>query len=221
MIRVRFALLVVALICALSSSVRAEEFRAFVMGTGSFLENERFFTNANQRYRSNYASGGKIIFGGEFPLSSIVGVEGSYAYGRNNLRVTNLGIPQTVGFGIRTQRISANLVGHSPVSLLGVRPYATGGLEIDHFGPTSQAKTIAFTQGIAGQVVTLGAANKLGVNFGGGLEWSFFPLLAARLDLRDHITGTPTYGLSGARLPISGAAHNVEFSLGLVVHVGK
>jgi len=191
------------------------------MGTGSFLENEHFFTNANQRYRWNYAPGGKIIFGGEFPLSSIVGVEGSYGYGRNNLRVTNLDASQTVGYGVRLQRISANLVAHSPASFLGVKPYATGGFEFDHFGPTSQAKTTAFTEGIAGQVVTLGAANKIGFNFGGGLDWSFLPTLDVRFDFRDHVTGTPTYGLSNTTLHISGAANNLDFSLGLVFHLGK
>ena len=139
----------------------------------------------------------------------------------HHLRVTNLSASQTLGYGVRSQRVSANLVGHSPISLLGVRPYATGGLEFDHFGPTSQAKTMAFTQGFTGQVVTLGSANKLGVNFGGGVDWSFFPTLALRLDLRDHLTGTPTYGLSGGRFPISGAAHDVEFSVGLVFHMGK
>jgi len=211
----------IAVVCFFTSLAYGQEFRAFVMGTGSFLGNERFFTNVNQRFRSNYASGGKIIFGGEYPLSNIFGAEGSYGYGRNNLRVTNLSASQTLGYGVRSQRVSANLVGHSPISLLGVRPYATGGLEFDHFGPTSQAKTIAFTQGFAGQVVTLGSANKLGVNFGGGVDWSFFPTLALRLDLRDHLTGTPTYGLSGGRFPISGAAHDVEFSVGLVFHMGK
>jgi Outer membrane protein beta-barrel domain len=212
---------VIAILFFSASLAHGQEFRAFVVGTGSFLENERFFTKANQPFRSNYASGGKIIFGGEYPLSNIFGAEGSYGYGRNNLRVASLGPSQTLGYGVRSQRVSANLVGHSPVSLLGVRPYATGGFEFDHFGPTSQARTVAFTQGFAGQVVTLGSANKLGVNFGGGVEWSSFPTLALRLDLRDHLTGTPTYGLSGGRFPISGAAHDVEFSVGLVFHMGK
>src|SRR5215472_7698785 len=101
MVRAKLVIPVVALVCFLTAPLRAQEFRAFVMGTGSFLENEHFFTNANQRYRSNYAPGGKVIFGGEFPLSSIVGVEGSYGYGRNNLRVTDLGTSETVGFGVR------------------------------------------------------------------------------------------------------------------------
>jgi len=67
----------------------------------------------------------------------------------------------------------------------------------------------------------LGGSNQVGVNYGGGVDWGFFPTLALRLDLRDHITGTPTYGLSTARYSVSGDAHNVELSLGLVFHIGK
>ena len=99
--------------------------KVFVMGGGSFLEDERFFTSLGDRFRSNYASGGKITFGGEFSLAPAFGFEGSYGYGRNNLRVTDLAAPQTLAYGVRTQRLSANLMIHSPTPVLGVRPYAT------------------------------------------------------------------------------------------------
>ena len=197
------------------------------MGGGSFLEDERFFNQpsagegAADRFRSNYASGGRLIFGGELSLNRILGFEGSYAAGHNNLDLTNLGESRTLGYGVRTQRLSANLLGHSPVALLGLRPYVTAGLEYDHLGPSSRAKTLAFTQGFAGQLVTLGASNQVGFNYGGGAEWSFLPDLALRLDVRDHVTGTPTYGLSHARFPVSGAAHNVELAAGLSFHFGK
>jgi hypothetical protein len=211
-----------ALICLSASLARAQGIRVFVMGSGSFRQDDRFFINsANQRFQSSYASGGKITFGGELSLANIIGVEGSYGYGRNNLRIRNLSQSQTLGYGVRTQRVSANLVGHSPISFLGLRPYATGGLEYDHLAPTDQANRLAFTQGFAGQLLTLGGSNQVGVNYGGGVDWGFFPTLALRLDLRDHITGTPTYGLSTARYSVSGAAHNVELSLGLVFHIGK
>jgi opacity protein-like surface antigen len=215
----------------LSSSIgRAQGVRVFVMGSGSFLENERFFSVSRvilpptlppaQQFRSNYASGGKVTFGGEISTANVLGVEVSYGYGRNNLRVTDLGGSQTLGYGVRTQRVSGNLMVHSPTAFLGVRPYATAGLEYDHFGPTSQAKTLAFTQGFAGQLVTLGASNQVGFNYGGGAEWSFLPAVALRLDLRDHITGTPTYGLPRAVFPISGTTHDVELSAGLTFHLG-
>jgi opacity protein-like surface antigen len=197
------------------------------MAGGSFLGNERFFSQLvpagenREQFRSNYASGGRITFAGELSLGRILGVEGSYGYGRNNLRLANLTQSQTLGYGVRAQRLSANLMAHSPVALLGLRPYATAGLEYDHLGPTSDAKTLAFTQGFAGHLVTLGASNQAGFNYGGGAEWNFLPDLALRLDLRDHITGTPTYGLPHLLFPVSGTAHDVELSAGLTFHFGK
>ena len=223
MTRAKLAQLLPLVVLALfsTSAARAQGVRVFVMGGGSFLEDERFFTRLGDRFQSNYASGGKITFGGEVSLAPVFGFEGSYGYGRNNLRVTDLAASQTLAYGVRTQRLSANLVAHSPVPVLGVRPYATAGLEYDHLGPTSQAKTLAFTQGFADQLVTLSASNQVGFNYGGGIEWSLVPALALRLDLRDHITGTPTYGLSSVRFPISGAAHGVELSVGLTLHIGR
>ena len=41
----------IAVVCFFTSLAHGQEFRAFVMGTGSFLGNERFFTNVNQRFR--------------------------------------------------------------------------------------------------------------------------------------------------------------------------
>jgi opacity protein-like surface antigen len=212
---------VVAVAWMSASAARAQGIRVFVMGGGSFLQNERFFTAVGDRFRSNYAPGGKITLGGELSLGDVAGFEGSYGYGRNNLRLRDLTESETLGYGVRSQRFSANLMLHTPTSVLGVRPYGTAGLEYDHFGPTSQAKTLAFTEGFANHLVTLGASNQVGFNFGGGAELSLLPALALRLDLRDHITGTPTYGLSSAQFHVSGAAHNVELSLGLTLHLGK
>jgi opacity protein-like surface antigen len=212
----------VAVVCFSTALARAQGIRAFVMGSGSFLQNGRVFTNpVGEQFGSSYASGGKITFGGELSLAKILGFEGSYGIGRNNLRVKDLSSLQTLGYGVRTQRFSANIVAHSPASFLGIRPYATGGLEYDHLGTTSQAQALAFTQGFADQTVKLGASNQVGFNYGAGAEWGFFPTLSLRLDLRDHITGTPTYGLSSRQFDVSGATHDVEISLGLVLHIGK
>ncbi len=212
---------VLAVLC-FSCLAHAQGIRVFVEGSGSYLQNEQFFTTIfGDRFRSNYVTGGKVTGGGEFSLGKILGVEGAYGYGRNNLRTTNLSASETFNYGIRTQRVSGNLVVHSPISFLRVRPYATSGLEYDHFGPTSQAKTLAFTQGFADQLVALGASNQVGFNYGGGVEWDLLPALALRLDFRDHFTGTPTYGLSSSQFPITGSAHDLEFSAGVTFHIGK
>ena len=66
----------VALALFSTPAARAQGVRVFVMGGGSFLEDERFFTRLGDRFRSNYASGGKITFGGEFSLAPVFGFEG-------------------------------------------------------------------------------------------------------------------------------------------------
>ena len=213
----------VAGMCLSISPAHAQGIRIFAVGSGSFFLNQKFFTAVGQPFRSDYASGGKITFGSEFTTWKIFGVEAAYGYGTNNLRVTDLSTTpyQTQGYGVKAQRFSGNLVLHSPVGLFGVKPYATAGLEYDRFSPTTQAKSAAFTAGFADQNVTLGASNKIGVNYGVGAEWGFFPKLALRVDFRDHVTGTPTYGLSSGRYNVSGAGHNAELSAGLVLHFGK
>lgn len=222
-----------AALCIGSSAARAQGIRVFVEGSGSFLLDQKNFTIPEvvpmtglsflAPFRSDYATGGRITFGTEFTPWKIAGIEAAYGYGTNNLRITALTSPQTQatanqtqGYGVRSQRLSTNLVLHSPVAFLGLKPYVTGGVEYDHFGPNTPAAI-----GFANQTLSLGAANKVGLNYGGGIEWSFFPKLALRVDLRDHITGTPTYGLTSGQYSVSGLAHDPELSAGIVIHLGK
>jgi opacity protein-like surface antigen len=227
--RMRFLspLLLIAVVGCLPVVGRAQGVRVSAMGTGSFLLSEKLFDVAGNPFRSNYAPGGKFILGGEYSTNKVLGFEVAYAYGRNNLRVADLNATPVdeAGYGVRVQRLNGNLVLHSPVALLHVRPYATAGIEFTRYSPTSQAKELAFTEGFAGQSATLEANNKPGVNYGAGVEWSLIPALALRLDVRDHLTGTPRFGLSqdssgGALFPISGSAHSVEISAGFTLHFG-
>ena len=230
MVRLRyFALLWLAAgLFGLSPQARAQGIRVFAMASGTYLFSENSFAVDSDPFQSNYAKGGKIIFGGEYMLSSLLGLEFAYATGHNNLRITDLKEipPEEVGYGVLVRRFNANLAVHSPVELGGIRPYATAGIDFTRFGPTSDAKNLARTQGFAGQSAALENSNKPGVNFGVGLDWKFLPALAARLDFRNHFMGTPSFGLPtsatiGAAFPVSGSAHNLEISLGLNLHLGK
>jgi hypothetical protein len=87
----------------------------------------------------------------------------------------------------------------------------------------------ASTSGFAGTPdVTLTADNKFGFNYGGGIEWKMARILGLRFDVRDHLTGSPHFGLASmatatepAVFPVSGIAHGLEYSAGLVFHLGK
>ncbi len=229
MTRIRFlpALLLIAVVGVAPDAARAQGVRVFAVGTGSFLLSEKFFEVAGDRFRSNYAPGGKIILGGEYTTNRVIGLEAAYAYGRNNLRVAGLEVAPTeeAGYGVRIQRLNGNLVIHSPVKVLRLRPYVTAGIEFTRYAPTSDAKELAFTEGFANQLAVLEASNKAGINYGGGVEWSLLPALALRLDVRDHTTGTPRFGLpqestGSAIFPVSGRAHNAEISAGFTLHFG-
>ncbi len=203
-----------------ASPAQAQGVRVFAMGSGSFLLGEDLFALDGDAWRSNYANGGKVTLGGELTMNSVVGVEAAYAYGRNNLRITDLEDNEEAGYGVRLQRFSTNLMIHSPVKFLSVQPYVTGGLELTRFSPTSEARTRAFTEGFAGDPALLESSNKFGFNAGGGVEWYVLPAFAVRLDLRNHMTGTPRFGQSESRFPVTGRTNNLELSAGFTIHIG-
>jgi hypothetical protein len=103
------------------------------------------------------------------------------------------------------------------------------GVEYDRFSPTSSAASLATSKGFAFEpVAKLASQSSGGVNFGGGIDWIGASKLGLRIDVRDHITGFPTLGLpsaastaSSAYFPISGSAHNIEYSIGIVYKFGK
>ena len=229
MVRLRyFALLWLAAgLFSLSPQARAQGVRVFAMASGTYLFSENSFAVNSNPFQSNYAKGGKFIFGGEYMHWKLLGLEFAYATGHNNLRITDLKEipPEEVGYGVGIQRFNANLAVHSPVELGRIRPYATAGIDFTRFGPTSDAKSLALTQGFAGQPAALENSNKPGINFGVGLDWKFMPALAVRLDLRNHFMGTPSFGLPtsstiGAAFPVSGSAHNLEISIGVSLNIG-
>ncbi len=226
-------LVVVVVLGTGAAALHAQDFSLFVMGGGSSLFDKKYYTVYGASYGSTYKAGSIFTVGGEIPLTKILGVEGSYSSVRNNLAVTNFYNSSTpsreIGYDIRDQRVSVDAVAHAPKGIKGVRPYLAGGVEYDRFAPTGTAAAIAQSEGFNGVPDSvLSPEYKLGVNFGGGLDVKLTSLLAVRLDLRDHLTGSPTYGLPfqassayTAYYPILGNAHNVTLSAGFVFHFGK
>jgi hypothetical protein len=212
-----------------AAHARDVRFDVFVMGSSSTLFDTRYFGSADEEYRSSYATAVKYVVGVEVPLGKILGVEAAYASGPNDLRVTNTSLNPTVttAYSARNNVGSVNLVAHAPFARLGFRPYLTVGWDYHRFAPTLAGKEQAESRGFgAVSTATLSATNKLGVNCGGGIEHKIFRRVSLRLDVRDHLTGSPTFGLpaqasTGATFPVSGLAQNVVYSAGIVVHFGK
>jgi opacity protein-like surface antigen len=177
---------------------------------------------ASEPFSSGFSSGGRVMFGAEVSMNRILGIEGSYAYGRNNLTVTDLGTGAETGYGARLQRFSGDFVLHAPVVLLGIRPYALAGLEYDRLSPTAGGASVAFIQGFAGSSsAVLGSNNMIGFNYGGGVEYHVLPLVSLRLDIRDHVTGSPGFGLPSSLFPTHGVAHDLEYLGGIELHFRK
>lgn len=224
-----------------ATALHAQNYSVFVLGGGSSLFDKKYYTVYSSPtvltpYGSTYQMGPNFAAGMEISMNKILGVEGSYGYVRNNLAVTNYAsTPATeTGYDIRDQRLSGDLVAHVPKSFMGVRPYLVAGLEADRFSPVGNAAANAKSPGFNGfPDTTLSPANESGFNYGGGLEMKVTPRIALRVDVRDHVTGSPTYGLPvkyalvvalpyhPAYYPISGAAHDVEYSAGIVFHFKK
>jgi opacity protein-like surface antigen len=225
--------IIVMILGANAAALHAQGYRLFVMGNGSALFDKKYYNVYGAAFGSTYRLGAGFTAGGEYPLKKNLGVEGSYSYIRNNLVVTdffNSASPSNeTGYDIADQRISADVVAHSPRSLKGVRPYISAGLELDRFSPVGTAAARAQSPGFNGVPnTTLSPDNKFGYNFGAGVEIKLISMIAIRVDFRDHITGSPTFGLPQQATtvfttyyPISGSAHHVEASAGLVFHFGK
>ena len=224
-------LIVTAALCLSTTSVRAQGYRLFIMGADSPLTDKRTFTEAYKNYSSAYAGGAKAIAGLEVPFYKIFGIEGSYGFGQNNLEITNQSTnPYTVkGYSVRNSRFSGDIVGHVPGVWRGIRAYGVAGVEYDLFSPTSAAQRLAQSQGFAfAASAKLASQGKGGFNVGGGLDYKVASKVDLRLDARYHTFGSPTYGLpstfstpSAAYFPISGSAHDIEYSIGLVYRFGK
>ncbi|MBZ5513772.1 MAG: outer membrane beta-barrel protein [Acidobacteriia bacterium] len=212
--------LVLAGMSFFSATAAAEGFRLSAVGSGSFLFGEKLFTRVNEPWRSDFADGGRVAIAGEYTANKVIGFEAGYAYGRNNLRLSNVTENIATGYGVQLQRVNGNLMIHSPVKLIGLQPYATIGADYNRFGPTSGAKTLAATEGFAGAPAQLEASNKFGFNACGGVEWYIVRAFAVRLDVRNHLTGTPRFGLNQAQFPVTGTTNNVEISAGFTIHFG-
>jgi opacity protein-like surface antigen len=224
-------LIITMALCFSAIAGRAQDDKVFIMGGTSSLKDAQSFTELYIPFTSAYALGGKGIVGFEMPYrkSRIIGLEGSFAYGQNNLKLTNLNTnPITEkGYGLRTARISADIVLRSPSAYRGVYPYAVAGVEYDLFNPTGAAQTLATTQGFAFEpVAKLSSQGAIGANIGGGLEWEASSNIDLRLDVRDHFTTSPTFGLPTSQpstaglpwFPVTGNAQNIEISIGIVYH---
>jgi opacity protein-like surface antigen len=192
-----------------ASVLNAQSVSVFALGSGSSLFNTQFVQGFTGSTFSRYQPGEGFTVGTEFRFVKLFGIEGSYYLGRNSLEIFG----QQPTYGIREQRLSGDFVLHSPMTFFHLNPYVVAGPEYDNFSPMGTTSEDAENP--------LYSSNKIGYNFGGGVDLKLAHRFALRLDVRDHGFGSPNYKLPASLFPSGGFAQNLVYSLGVVYRFRK
>jgi opacity protein-like surface antigen len=211
------------------AQARDIKFDVYVLGGGSTFVDAEYFLSADHLYHSRFELGPKFNIGVAVPYGKLLSIEMGYSAGTNNLVITDTNVFPHVGrtYPVRDYIGNLSAVFHAPFSFKHVVPYAAAGAEYDKFSPTPAAITLAKNQGFGPvSTATINGNNKVGINLGGGLDRKIMKRLTLRVDVRDHITSSPAFGLppfsdSGAAFPVSRRAHNIQYTAGIVFHLGK
>ncbi len=206
----------------------------FGLAGGSTLVDAQYWLSAGNLFHSRFTAGTKFMIGADVPYGKIVSIETAFTMGPNNMIVTNTdqNPRQDILYRTRFYSGSASALFHAPAvrRLFQVRPYAELGMEYDRYSPTDQAVAYAYNYGFAAVAtqVDINHNDKFGLNAGGGLDRKLSKRWTFRIDLRDHICGSPAFGLpyipttdSAASYPVKGRANNLEYTAGFIYHLGK
>jgi opacity protein-like surface antigen len=220
-------LLFAVFICLTDANAQAlSDLRLNLFGGGSFISASRTFAVDGEIFNTKFESGPRAGIRGTASLTDRVSIEGTYSFGKNNLRVTNVRtIPVLRLFETRTHQLSGNVMYYMASLSEDWKPFVTVGLGITKLSPTQEAAAVASLRFLDDPAV-IQSSNKFGVNFGGGTEYQVANSLGLRADFRNHLTGVPTFGLvqtpagpGSAVYPVSGRANNMEFSGGVVIYL--
>lgn len=208
-----------------SAQIDIDNARVEIFGGGSLMNAERLFT-INDSFRSEFDSGGKFGFRVITDITEGWGAEASYGLASNGLQITPLERPglDDRTFDMRVHQFVGNLM-YSFGDVGGTRPFVTAGIGLSRFSPTSEAERMALVEGFIEQEVAIDSENKFNFNFGGGVEGVITDRIGYRVNVRDHVTGIPRFGLSSTPagnspvFPVTGSMHNVELTAGLVINI--
>lgn len=208
----------------------------FVLGGGSTMVDSQQWQSV-ALYHSRMDLGYKFTIGVDVPYRTILSIESAFTYGPNNLYVENVNIfPHTVQAGsVREYPVndyigSLSAVVHAPFTFRHLHPYAVGGVEYDRFSPSDAAVAAAKASGFGATSTTIMTHNdKVGLNLGIGVDRKLFKRVTFRIDIRDHVTSAPGFGIPpkpttdslGASYPVKGRANNIVYTAGFVFHLGK
>jgi opacity protein-like surface antigen len=127
-------------------------------------------------------------------------LEASYSYSPNHFTLQESGQPALSAYN-RVDLTSFNYVRYLWLGTR-VQPFATAGLGTSRFSGPSSASAV-----VSG-LVSADNGRQFAWNYGGGADLVLQRRLALRLELRDYVTGQPSF--------ITGTSHNVVPSVGIV-----
>lgn len=198
--------------------------RITFFGGASLLSGSRSFVIGPSLFTTQFNNGIKIGVRGTANLTEHWGAEGAYSFSSNGLQVTRAAPAAVQTYGVHLHQITGNALYFFTARDRSFRPFVTAGLGLSRYSPTSDAK-LAATQAFLGQPAVLASTSSFNFNFGGGIEsrpWDHFGL---RLDLRDHLTAIPRFGLpqtatspTAPFFPVQGRAQDFEITTGLIYY---
>jgi hypothetical protein len=184
----------------------------FAQGGGSFLNNGAGRTLVGVQcppmiclpvpssVASSFSKTGRVVAGGRLRFTRHDALEASYSYSPNHLSLQEA--TQSLGSAYnRVDLISFNYVRYLWIKTR-VQPFATAGLGTNRFSGPSSASAV-----VSG-LVTANNGYQFAWNYGGGADLVLLRQLALRLELRDYVSGQPSF--------ITGTSHNVVPSVGIV-----
>jgi opacity protein-like surface antigen len=216
-------------VCVVLTDANAQQLsdpRISVFGAASFLAASRTFTVDGDVLNTKYETGPRFGFRATASLTDRVSVEGTYSFGRNNLRVTTLRtIPVMRLFEIKDQQVSGNALYYFSGVGDDWKPFVTAGIGVTRFSPTQEAAAFAGLR-FLNDPASIQPSNKFGINIGGGTEYQISNAFGLRGDFRDHVMGVPRFSLPQAPTgpgsvfyPVNGQINNLEFSAGVVFYI--
>ncbi len=149
---------------------------------------------------SSFSKTGRLFTGARLRFTRHDAVEASYSFSPNHFSL------QYRGESLGSAYNRVNLISFNYVRYLWVRspvqPFATIGLGTNRFSGFSSTSTLA------SEIVSRDNGYQFAWNYGGGADVVLQRHFALRLELRDYVTGQPSF--------ITGTSHNVVPSAGLV-----
>ena len=149
---------------------------------------------------SSFSKTGRLFTGVRLRFTRHDALEASYSFSPNRLSL------QYRGESLGSAYNRVNLISFNYIRYLWIRspvqPFATIGLGTNRFSGSSSTSTVA------SELVSPDNGWQFAWNYGGGADLVLQRHFALRLELREYVTGQPSF--------ITGTSHNIVPSVGLV-----